>query len=312
MALNYDSLTATTRKYYIRSLVDNVFDDLPTLKYFTRKAKPAPGGEKLVQPLIYAQNTAKGSFHKYDVLDVTPTDEFTAAEYEWKELYVTVTISQREEAQNRGDLAVLNLLENKMEVAKMSLRDMFSEQLWGDGTGNSNKDITGIQAAVDDGTNVANYGGIDRTTYTWWKSQYQDAQNADLTLSMVNSMITNCTDGADRPDLIVTTQDLWDKLWELLQAQQRYDANQVADTGFDKIRFRNIDVIFDKDCPAKSMWFFNTKYIQLRPHVEYRNFKDSGWKKPINQAAAVMQIFWMGNLASSNCRRQGVIWNVEA
>lgn len=312
MALNYDSLTATTRKYYIRTLADNVFNDMPTLRYFTRRAKSAPGGEKLVQPLIYAKNTARGSFHKYDVLDVTPTDEFTAAEFEWKQLYVTVTISDLEEAQNRGDLAVLNLLESKMEVARMSLQDMFSEQLWGDGTGNGGKDLTGIQAAVDDGTNVSTYGGIDRTTYTWWKSQYQDANNNVLTLSMVNSMITRCTDGTERPDLIVTTPALWDKLWELLQAQQRYDAVQVADTGFDKIKFRGIDVIFDRYCPEDSMWFFNTKHIGLRPHVDYKNFRDSGWKKPINQAAAVMQIFWLGNLTSSNCRRQGVIHNVKA
>ena len=102
-----------------------------------------------------------------------------------------------------------------MEVARLSLSDMFSEQLWGDGTGNNGKDITGIQAAVDDGTNVATYGGINRGTYTWWKSQYFDAQNDVLSLGMINSMITKCTDGSERPDLIVTTPDLWDKLWEL-------------------------------------------------------------------------------------------------
>jgi len=93
MPLNYDSLTATTRKYYIRTLADNVFNDMPTLRYFTRRARAVPGGEKIVQPLIYAKNTARGSFRKYDVLDVSPTDEFTAAEFEWKQLYVTVTIS---------------------------------------------------------------------------------------------------------------------------------------------------------------------------------------------------------------------------
>jgi len=312
MALNYDALTATTRKYYMKPLADNVFNDLPTLRYFTRKAKAAPGGEKLVQPLIYAKNEARGSFRGYDVLQVAPTGELTAAEYDWKQLYVTITISDLEEAQNRGDLAVLNLLESKMEVARLSLSDMFSEQLWGNGTGNNGKDITGIQAAVDDGTNVAIYGGINRGTYTWWKSQYLNAQNAVLSLGRINSMITRCTDGSERPDLIVTTPDLWDKLWELLQNQQRYEAVQVADTGFDKIKFRGIDVIFDRHCPDDTMWFFNTKHISLRPHVDYKNFKDSGWKKPINQAAAVMQIFWMGNLTSSNCRRQGVIKNVKA
>ena len=44
MALNYDALTATTHQVLKRrALADNVFNDLPTLQYFTRKAKAAPG-----------------------------------------------------------------------------------------------------------------------------------------------------------------------------------------------------------------------------------------------------------------------------
>src|SRR5690606_23229516 len=169
-----------------------------------------------------------------------------------------------------------------------------------------------IQAAVDDGTNVDEYGGIKRSENPWWKSQYYDAQGNPLTINMVSRMITRCTDGTERPDLIVTTEDLWDRLWDLFHDKQEYGAQRVADTGFDAIRVRGIDIIFDRYCPENSMWFFNTKHIKLRPHVEYRNFKDSGWKKPINQAAAVMQIFWMGELTASNCRRLGVIHNVEA
>src|SRR5690606_18674083 len=169
--------------------------------------------------LIYAANTSRGSYQGYDVLTVAPTEEITAAEYDWKQLYVTLTISGAEEAKNRGTAAVLNLLESKMEIAKQSLIEMFSKQLWGDGTGNGGKDITGIQAAIDDGTNVAVYGGINRATHTWWKSQYGAGTGANrpLSLSLVNSMITATTRGADRPDLIVTTPELWDALWEILQ-----------------------------------------------------------------------------------------------
>lgn len=312
MSLNYDALTATTRKHYIPTLVDNVFNATPTLQYLSRKAKTAPGGEKLVQPLIYASNTARGSFRGYDVLQVAPTDEITAAEYDWKELYVTLTISQREQAQNRGTAAVLNLLESKMEIARQSLTEMFSQQLFGDGSGNNGKDIDGIVAAIDDGSEVDDYGGIKRSENPWWMAQVDDNGGVDreLSLGVINRMITRTTRGSDRPDLIVTTDVLWDSLWELLQQQQRYEAVRVADTGFDEIRFRGRSVIYDDDCPEGHMYFINSKYLQLRPHVEYKNFKDSGWKKPVNQAAAVMQIFWMGNLTSSNCRRQGVIKNL--
>ena len=126
---------------------------------------------------------------------------------------------------------------------------------YGDG-----KDLTGILAAVDDGSVSANYGGIDRGTYGFWKSQVTDATGKTFSLSMVNQMITRCTDGTDRPDMIVTTPEIWDALWDLFQQQQRYKAEQVADTGFDTIRFRGIDIMFDRYAPEGRMYFFNTKY----------------------------------------------------
>lgn len=310
MALNYDALTALTREYFIKSLADNVFDELPTLNYFREKGDAVPGGRKIVQPLIYAQNTARGSFKGYDVLDTSPTDEFTAAEYPWARLYVNISISGEEEDQNRGKLAVVNLLRSKMEVAKQSIKDMFADQLFGDGTGNGGKDLLGLQAAVDDGTNVAVYGGIDRTQHGFWKSQYRDLAGANITLSDIGKMITACSDGSDRPDRIVCDPEMWDHLLDLIEQKVRYvDQGKTVQVSYDRIMYRGIEIVWDRKCPAGTLYFLNRKYLKLRPHVDYKNFKDTGWKKPTNQDAAVMQILWYGQLMSSNCRRTGKIVN---
>src|SRR5690606_34921063 len=150
---------------------------------------------------------------------------------------------------------VLTRRRGRLRIATRPLTGVSPKRRWGAATGKGGKDITGIQAAIDDGTNVAVYGGIDRTKYGFWKSQYSAGTGGKrpLTLGLINSMITATSRGNDKVDLIVTTPELWDALWELLQKQQRYEAVRVADTGFDEIRFRGRSVVYDDDCPEGSM-----------------------------------------------------------
>lgn len=315
MPLNYDQLTATTRKYYIRSLVDQVYNSIPLLNWLRRNQRPVPGGVKIVQPVRYNENPNRGSFKGFDVLSVQPHQIHTAAEWNWKRLYVTLAISGEEEDQNRGDLAVLNLIEDKMEEARDALRDLMTAQIFSDGTGNQGKDIDGLLVAIDDGTNYVTYAGINRNEFSFWRAQYQDLAGSALTLDHLGAMITRCTDGNDKPDLIVTTPELWDHIEKLLMAKTNWfkpDTGRVADAGFDTLRYRGIDIVYDRACPAGSLFFLNSRHLRLRPHVEYTNFKDTGWKKPINQDAAVMQIFWYGNLTLSQPRRVGRIVNAAA
>lgn len=315
MALNYDALTATTEKYYLKPLADNVFAATVLLNRLSKDADPAPGGEKLKQPLIYAENQAAGSYSKYDLLNTQPSDEITAALFPWKQIYCTVTLSGIEEAMNRGALAVLNLLKSKMQVAELTLKKIITAQLFGDGSGNNGKDITGLGAAVDDGVNVAVYGEIDRTTYTWWKAKrYANGGVArPPTLALMQNAYGSVSDDTEFPNLITTTQTIFDWLWSQLTPQQRYENEQrSANVGFRHLMFNQTPVIVDKACPVKKMYVLNTKYLKLRPHEDNAGkFKFTGWKKPVNQDAVVGQLLWYGNLACSNCSKQAVIEDLE-
>ena len=59
-----------------------------------------------------------------------------------------------------------------MSEAKDSLKDKFCTSMYSDGTADGGKDMTGLSAMVDDGTNTAIYAGIDRSSYAWWKANY--------------------------------------------------------------------------------------------------------------------------------------------
>lgn len=80
MALTYDQITAITQKRYIPNLVDNIFDSDPLLQRAKSKGwyESKNGGTSIIQPLMYAQVTAAGSYAATAQLDTTDNDVFTA------------------------------------------------------------------------------------------------------------------------------------------------------------------------------------------------------------------------------------------
>jgi hypothetical protein len=180
--------------------------------------------------------------------------------------------------------------------------------IFSDGTASSAKIITGLAAICDDGTNVSVYGGIERLTdATWWKAKYT-ALSDYISLPAMQSMFGDLTDGQEKPEIIVTTQDIWDDLWELITPIQRETAAKMSvDYGFTMINFNGVPVTVDAQCPTGEMYFLNSKYLNLYPMAGYEDIKFTGWKEPTNQDIAVAQFLWKGNLLCTNCRRQGRI-----
>jgi hypothetical protein len=62
------------------------------------------------------------------------------------------------------------LVKEALEESQQEMMDSLGTIIYGDGTGNSSKDFLGLTAIVDDGTNVATYGTLARSTYTTIKA----------------------------------------------------------------------------------------------------------------------------------------------
>src|SRR5689334_22790395 len=104
MALSYDQISAITEKKFVPKLVDNIFDTDALLARLKKSSTmKIDGGERIMQPLNYAQNTAGGWYSGAQTLDTTDNDVITAAEYTWKQLYQNISISGLDEMKNSGD-----------------------------------------------------------------------------------------------------------------------------------------------------------------------------------------------------------------
>ena len=301
---NFDALLSTTLANYRDKLTDNVFTARPLTYWLSDKSRiqTETGGTKIVEQLIYGQNSTVASYSGYETLSLTPQDGISAAEYDWKQYGASIAISGIEEAKNNGEHAIINLLEAKIMQAEESMREGFNQMFFADGTGNSGKNWNGLGNLVESGNTV---GGINSATAgnEYWRS-YEENTAGALTLLQMATAYNSTSVGNDHPDVILTTQTLFEKYESLLQPQLRYTDTKTADAGFQNLLFKSAPIMYDTHCTAGVMYFLNSKYIKLVGHSD-KWFAQTDFVRPENQDARFALIMCYGNLVVSNRKKQG-------
>jgi len=301
---NFDALLSTTLANYRDQLTDNVFSDRVLTNHLMSKGRirMINGGTKIVEPLIYGQNTTVASYSGYDTISLAAQSGITAAEYEWKQYAASIAISGIEEAKNNGEQEIINLLEAKIMQAEESMREGFNTMFFADGTGNSGKDWNGLGNIVESGNAV---GGINSATAgnEYWRS-YEENSAGALTLAQMATAYNTVSVGNDHPDMILTTRTLFEKYESLLQPQLRYTDTKTADAGFQNLLFKAAPVVYDTAAPAGTMFFINSKYLSLVGHSG-KWFQQTEFVRPENLDARYALIMCYGNLTCRNRKKQG-------
>lgn len=305
---NFDQILATTLNNHLDKLEDNVFSARP-LFHFLKEAgqiRMEDGGAKIVLPLIHAENAASGVYTDRDALSTTVSTGLTAAEFNWKQYYSTITISGREEFINNGTEQIINLLEAKVMQAEETIAENLDEMFFGSAAGAN--DWNGLGNLIEGHPNDTTIGGINPQSNAYWASYRVTGADTALTIPIMTTAFNTVTVGADSPKVILTTQALYEKYESLLQPQARYTSMETADAGFQNLLFKNAPVTYDTYCPAKRVYFVNPKYLRLVGHSDVW-FKTTPFIRPENVDAKFAQILLAGNLVVSNRKRQGVIAN---
>ena len=312
---NVSDIVATTIESRSRKIADNVTKNNALLTYIDSRGniKTVSGGSVIFQELSFAENGNAGWYSGYDLLPVAAQDVISAAQFDLKQAACPVIISGLEQLQNAGREQMIDLIDARLGVAESTMSNLLAGGIYSDGTANGGKQITGLDAAVPVNPAAGTYGGIDRVTWTFWRSKTTTAGAALTNLTVqgaMNTMWASLVRGMDRPDLIVMDGFMWGIYIASLQANQRFTDPNRATLGFPTIKYMDADVVLDGGiggfCPAKTMFFLNTKYLFYRPHSQ-RNMVPLAPNKryAINQDAEVQIIGWAGNLTSSGSQFQG-------
>lgn len=200
------------------------------------------------------------------------------------------------------------MIASRIKNLEKTLQNKAATAVYADGTTDT-KSLGGLQLLIsDDPTASSSVGGINQSTYTWWRNQYSAAAatSSGNIGSRMNTMWLSCIRGTDKPDFIVGDSVMYTHFEENLQQYQRFASSSEAEMGFESLKYKTADVFYDDQCPASHMYFCNTDYLFLRPHVD-RQFVPLLERQSINQDAMVQPVVFGGNMTTSNRSLQGVI-----
>lgn len=319
---DYNDILTTTLESRSGKLADNVSENSALLNRLKNKSKirPISGGSKILEELEYGEGDMTW-YSGYDTITYTPKQLFSAAEFSLKLCAVPVAVSGEDILKNSGREQMIDLFEKRVDNAVKTMSNKMAAAVYGDGTESSGKAIGGLALLVADSPSTGTVGGINRATAgnEFWRNKsttLTTALTSDSIRAEMDKMYLSLCRGSDKPDLIVCGNELYSMYEASLMPQQRFVDNKLADAGFQNLKFKGADVVFDGGqngrCPENKMYFLNTDYLYLRSHKE-RNMKVIGGERmAVNQDALYKIIGWAGNMTMSNASLQGVLINYEA
>jgi hypothetical protein len=336
---NLSEIVTTTLRNRSGKLADSVSRNNAVLTRLTAKgkAKPFSGGRTIVQEIEYANNSTYSRYSGYELLNIQPSDVFTAAEYPIRQAAVAVSISGLELLQNAGKEQVLDLLDSRITNAERTFRNGLAYDAYSDGS--LTGQITGLQALVDSSPTTGTVGGINRANWAFWQNQaYRAVTDGGAALSPSNiyeymlTLWTRTQRGPDRIDLILADNTAWSVYNRSLHAIQRITdpSSDVAKAGFMSVKFMDADVVLDGGfqgstgdsntfgtagagavggAPSGTMFFINSDYLYWRPHSQRNMVPLDPDRFSVNQDAMIRLIGWAGNMCASGMVFHGVLTN---
>lgn len=311
----FTDMVVTTDRAWGSKVTDNVSANNALLSRIKKKGgiKTVSGGYEIAEPIEYGENSTYQRYNSYEQLNTEASDVLSAVKYDWQQVALHVVASGKELRMNSGsEERMINLVKQRRENALRTAANQFSIDLYSDGA--LSNQIGGLAHLIQD-AGTGTVGGINSSTFTWWKNQFNEmtgsnAYTASTLKNEMNELWLSLVRGADKPDLIVASHDLYSMFEAGVQDRARYTDMDTANEGFSSLKFKNADVIFDDNTnfstTAEKMYFLNTNYLKLYQHKEAQWTPDEE-KRPTNQDAVIVPIYWMGNLVCTNRALQGVL-----
>ncbi len=322
----------------VQAVAHNAFEKIMPDQFLTASAfgsmmSKAPnlqhvsGGSKIQQTVQIAENQADGFIDgKFDVLDLSSSQQLSFAEFDYKYQNYNITITLDDITRTDGTPnAIKSLVVEKVNLAAGTAKRTYAKALHGNGTDSSGKAINGL-GDVTAASGTA-YGGIINTDLddpTTWLTEIDSSTNtinyANLN-TLVGTLIARGQGAGDAagsfaPDVMISNSFVQDKFLASQQTQQRFAREDDLKAGFAGCKYRNIDWYVDDYSPgsADGSTADNFLYVLSSPTFALKyKFGFEGKKAPVdfngripNQAVITSQHFMAYNLICRARRYNGV------
>lgn len=277
-------------------------------------------GPTIRERLLYAESGTYTRYSGYQFLNPMPAELINDAEWTPKLAAVSVVLSGEDILRNSGSTAqLMNIMDVHLGAAETELADRFTEDLHSDGTADSGRQITGLQAAIPTDPTTGTYAGISRVSNPIWRTGSYDANSAFAGVTQVssatvksifNQIVIAKSRAKKGPGLILCSQEHYLAYDAATVAIQRITdgGGAVGKLGFPSLKFygagKSIDIVLEggigSAMPSNVSYFIDPDALRFRYHKD-RNFTRFGGKQvPVNQDAVVQSIGFYGELTMVN------------
>lgn len=321
MAIDATEIAATSLRNYGMSFADNIFLGNPSTALMQKKGAITleDGGDFMTEQVVV--DKPDGEWHEYDAtLSQTTKSIAKYSDFIWRFLSIPVKFFDLEEIKNRGKGRLKNLIKLRIANAENAGKELMTIAFFNDGSVTSS--FKGIQYIILEktgtGANQAttgNVGTLSRASVSAWRNwSWGTAITAFATLAngrkAMNAIYQKCSYGVEKPDIVVTTEDIW-ALYEIElftngTINLPYNA-EMAGMGWDNLAFKNKPLVADKSAPDGNMYFLNTKHLFIRL-IRDKNCKVTPFRSPVNAPHShLAYVQLMGCITSDGLRYLGVI-----
>jgi hypothetical protein len=279
-------------------------------------------GPRIRQTLQVSKNVAQW-YSGYDPLLNPAIDLFNDAFFEPKMVVVPVILSMQEILNNEGENQLMDVYDAYIDAAERTLEDTMDAALYGDGSANGGKAITGLATAVPVIVDSGVYGGIDRApaANAIWRTKIFNAQTMSTPLGtqvtaatvrpMLNYVMTKQSRGKDYADLLLMSPEHYAAYDAATVAIQRQtNETSMGKLGFSSLEYigggKRAEIVLDggigSNMPPNTTFGLNTDSLRLRYHPQ-RNFDtlfEGDGQMPIDKDAVAQFIGFMGELTQTN------------
>lgn len=304
-----DELAYLTRRAFIPRMIVQIYKSSPLISALLANAQMAGGGVSSITVPVQGQSYVSSSWSDFSGSFAQPsvTQGAYNAQFDLK-LLVTPIPFLGMEGFIQVDHAVVPIIDARMNDATYQAIDTLATALYNN-TGltsyaaNASQQLLGLPAAVDDSTNVTTYGGLSRSTYTWWKSQYTGSIGGgrftrDFLLTYINQLVKAT---GEAPTFGVCGFGTWTSFATDFTDSERYNytvgnspgKNAQASAHFRALEVAGMPLYADPYCPEGTVYLLNTRYLALYLH-KMGAFAFTGFESTLPN-------FQLGSIAAMVC-----------
>lgn len=261
------NVTTTTNQYLAPFWVDLILRDNYFFGKMMQKTKKWNGSQMLF-PIKYQKGTSSVAFNGFDLLPITQQPVSVNMTFYTSFVATNVALAGSDMSINATPMETLKLMKVTMESRSQDAADDIGNFLQGDGTSFGGKAPMGLTGAVDNGTVLANYGGLSRAAYNGLNSTVT-ASGGTISLVKVRTLWNAISDGPVIPDFIITDYTTWGYFEQLQTPFQRNNQDfspsqrTVASTsGYSEQRWDGMIISRDKKVTSGYFYMLNLKYLE--------------------------------------------------